>query len=280
MIPQIFSSRKAQISMGIKPIIGSIIALMVILATVGLFIGLMNIFSPKADEGTVSGFSQISEGVEALYNPKNTDTLSCSILNLYGQPDWAVAGFNADGTTSLTEGEKCKRGGFCIEEHCGLVEDDVDKPLKCGSGACLCLCDGGGMGDVDGDDCDEGNARCYKFKAPELEQFVYASADQKVFADLVVYSESCWGTDRKVRAGVVLSKDGKKLTVFEFSKPEEIKNRFATTIPCRDLARKLKQASQKPIEVVSGPAAAPSGPTVDQTLANRGAGNTPTAAPI
>lgn len=278
MISNCYVSKKAQISMGVQPIIGGILAFMVIVATVGLFMGLMRIFSPKANEGTVKGFSNIVEGADALYSVKNAGSEavnSCYILNAYTEPNFAIVGFNEDGVKSLTENEEnraCKHGSFCIEEHCGVVEDDVNKPVKCGSGPCICLCDVGKVGDLDGDDCDKGNAKCSKLRVTGLSQFsLLSTVTSTPKADLVMYGESCTvGSALKVRPGIVLRKNGNLLEVIESSDAEYVK-KFPGAIPCRDIARKLKEPSTPKAEAPPPAAPVSPGQSLDKQLAKAGA---------
>ncbi|MBI5398109.1 hypothetical protein HZB03_01475 [Candidatus Woesearchaeota archaeon] len=284
MISRRYVAKKAQISMGVKPIIGGILAFMVIVATIGLFMGLMRIFSPKANEGTVKGFSNIVEGAEALYSAKNTgseEVNSCYILNAYTEPNFAIVGFNEDGVKSLTENKVCKHGGFCIEEHCGAIDDDVDKPVKCGSGPCVCLCDAGKLGDLDGEDCDKGNAKCSKLRVTGLSQFsLLSTVTGTPKADLVMYGESCIvGSALKVRPGIVLRKNGNLLEVIESSDAEYVK-KFPGAVPCRDLARKFKEPPKPKSEAPPQTVPLQQGPSLDQQLTKAGAEQKVTSKPV
>jgi hypothetical protein len=157
-----FSSRKAGIALSLKQIIGFVMAVAIILATVGLFIGLMNIFMGPPEDGSVKTFEKAFAAIEALYDERNKNT-SCVLTASYLESDWAIVGFNADGIKGADEDDLvCKMGGWCIEEMCGRVDDTLNKPKACGHGPCLCLCDGGN-GDIDDDDCTESKAICKKF---------------------------------------------------------------------------------------------------------------------
>ncbi|MBI5880570.1 hypothetical protein HZB90_00395 [archaeon] len=198
------SSRKAQVDLSLQSLVGIIIAIVVILISVALFISLMNIFISPPDSGTAATFNRVYDSVAALYDPHNTNT-SCKIVGEYLGEDWSLVGFNADGVIAADNNFACKVNEDCIEESCGH-DDNVQKPSSCGTGPCLCVCDGGG--DVDGDDCKESGAVCKKFPRDSgFDRFYFPLGTSEnecgiedtlpngklyELCDLVIRSESCW----------------------------------------------------------------------------------------
>jgi len=204
------SSRKAQVELSLQSLVGIIIAIVVILISVALFISLMNIFMGPPDSGTAANFNRVYDSVAALYDPHNTNT-SCKIVGEYLGEDWSLVGFNADGVESSTVTSimnnriTCKQNEDCIIETCG-DNDEIEKPSSCGTGPCLCVCDGGG--DVDGDDCKESGAVCKKFPRDSgFDRFYFPLGTSEnecgiedtlpngklyELCDLVIRSESCW----------------------------------------------------------------------------------------
>ena len=198
------SSRKAQVELSLQSLVGIIIAIVVILISVALFISLMNIFIGPPDSGTAATFNRVYDSVAALYDPHNTNT-SCKIVGEYLGEDWSLVGFNADGVIAADNNFACKVNEDCIEESCG-ADDNIEKPSSCGTGPCLCVCDGGG--DVDGDDCKESGAVCKKFPRDSgFDRFYFPLGTSEnecgiedtlpngklyELCDLVIRSESCW----------------------------------------------------------------------------------------
>lgn len=267
-------SKKAQISMGVKPIIGGILSAMVILATVGLFIGLMRIFVGHADQGTEKGYTNIIEGIEALYHSKNTgqqEVKRCAIMNLYGQPDFAFVGFHADGVKAVDDNDiVCKHGAVCVEENCFPGDLDNDKPVKCGSGPCLCLCDEQTKPGVGGTDCDTGGSVCHKLKAPGLQRLKYLG-----IWDFVIYTEECAGANKGTQGGIVLVKEGDTIDTVVFKTGDELKKLYEPyggVITCRDLASRFRQKpTPKPGAAPPSTALATQGKSLDQQLEHAGA---------
>ncbi|MBT7903495.1 hypothetical protein HN587_06550 [Candidatus Woesearchaeota archaeon] len=191
--------KKAQVEMGIKPLIGLILAALIIVGTIGLFTGLLKIFTKDADAGSSATLKKFHRSMEALANPSHEYT-SCGFMNYYVEADFAILGFNSEGVVSNTEDDLFNG----IEEYCGAAEDDNDKPLgKCGSKACLCLCDGG-VGDISGDDCDSGT--CLKLSASISYFNFYPGQTPDKKTDLVVYGEYCGGTDKNVQEAMFIEK--------------------------------------------------------------------------
>jgi hypothetical protein len=239
-----FPSRKASVEITLQQIIGAIIAAIVILATLSLFIGLMNIFTGPPDTGSLANLEKIYDTITALYDPKNMND-SCVVKASYIQADWTIVGMNADGVQAADNSFYCSLGGDCVEESCG-ADQNIKKPSQCGRGPCLCLCQGGGdltgTGDTDGDDCQEGNAVCKKFPTNiGFDQFFFpndatedgpaatlglaalwnavasnyecgitrtlSNGQSRHVCDLVLESESCWlGKDYKTQYSVVIGK--------------------------------------------------------------------------
>ncbi|MFC1742286.1 hypothetical protein ACFL3V_07160 [Nanoarchaeota archaeon] len=157
-----FPSRKAQVELSLQQIIGLVIAIIIILATVAFFMGLMNIFMGPPDSGSLRTWNLAYEVIESLYDKRNLNT-SCYISAGFLKEDIGIVGFNADGMAAAgNDGIICEMGENCIEETCGAFNENIEKPNSCGTGPCLCVCDGG-MGDLTDDDCKASGAKCQKF---------------------------------------------------------------------------------------------------------------------
>lgn len=235
---RIFPSRKSQVELSLQQIIGMVIAVIIVLATIGLFISLMNIFTGPPDTGSVQTLEIVYKTTMAFDDSRNQNT-SCKVVGEYLQQDWSVVGFNADNITAADNNFRCTLGGDCIEESCGH-DDNLVKPGSCGNGPCLCLCDGG-MGDITSGDCTSRNAVCrriprnagvdrfyspisgdedgqYGFQivtgSPECSirytipaEFTGGSGRGTGLCDMVVSGESCWwGIDMLVQYSLVVMK--------------------------------------------------------------------------
>ncbi len=239
-----FHSRKASVEITLQQIIGAIIAAIVILATLSLFIGLMNIFTGPPDTGSLETLETLYNTITAMYDPQNKND-SCVMKGSFIKADWTIVGMNADEVTAADNDFECVVGGNCVEESCG-ADQNIKKPSSCGQGPCICLCQGGGdvtgAGDTDGDDCQEGNAVCRKFPTNiGFDQFFFPNDDtedgpaatlglaalwnyvasnyecgitrtlsngrSRHVCDFVLESESCWlSSDFKTRYSVVVGK--------------------------------------------------------------------------
>ncbi|MBN1544063.1 hypothetical protein JW898_01220 [Candidatus Woesearchaeota archaeon] len=303
-----FPSRKAQTELSLQQIIGLIIAVVIVLATVGLFISLMMIFSGPPDSGSVRTLDLLHKTVLAFDNPRNLNE-SCYIRAEYVSEDWSIVGFNADDVRAADNDFKCKLGGNCIEESCGH-DDDVIKPGACGKGPCLCLCNGGG--DVDGNDCQETGATCRKVAVNAgFDQFYYPiSADEdgeyglqlitgdpecrvwvtlpngrrSGLCDMVIRSESCWlQNNHNVRYTLVVMKfplagREKFQLIIDMIPTSDLERVYpAVTTDCKIMIENLENfRAEEPVEEVteeSSPGVLPGA----LTAAGAGRG-TPTAA--
>ncbi len=231
-----FFSKKAQTELSLQQIIGLVIAVGIVLATLALFIGLMNIFMKPPGSGSMKTLNLFADVTNAFYfNPKNQNT-SCYQYNWFVEDNWAIVGFNANGVCSLSDDDQCceEYGDDCVEEECG-VDDNVYKCASCGPGPCVCLCYVGTSGDVSGDECCKGGSKCKPFpKDNGLERFYrYGSGwcggegniGSESECDMVYEGEDCWSTPSlttKSRAEFAAqwTKNGKWLKWEMFSKTE------------------------------------------------------------
>ncbi len=164
------SFRKAQAELSLQQIIGLVIAVGIVLATLALFIGLMNIFIKPPSSGTAASVQTVADIVQALYDPANKND-SCYIYNFFIEENWAIAGFNADGVHSKTADIDCEAGDECIEERCCNGNcNNVIKPPVCGKGPCVCVCNvctasvgGACTGSLGGKDCLKKGSVCRPF---------------------------------------------------------------------------------------------------------------------
>ena len=204
------------------------------------------------------------QAISALYHPDNKNR-SCYIKLQYLEADFALVGFNGDGVQSADNDFLCAVGEDCVEEHCG-IDDNIIKPYECGTGPCICLCNGGRVGDVDGDDCMETGSKCRKF-TPEISSkfntFYFLDTDRGEcdmqntlsdikkpgsLCDLVLPSEECNGRNKNVIHKLVITKTVSVsagglgyATVFDQVKDEEeFKRYYPEDIPeCSVMARNL-----------------------------------------
>ena len=195
-------NKKAQIDLSINSLTGFVLAFFAIIATVALVVSLINLVSSDADEGTMGTVKHIAKYVNFLYDEKNTNYTSCGFKNAYLEPDWALVGFSIPGERSFTTNDRDE-----VEEYCGPHDDNIIRPKsKCGSKACLCVCDGG-YGDTTGDDCIN-DGTCVKVNS-KVKRFTSNLVDPNVInSDLSLYSESCWtGEDKKIQEAFLIIKD-------------------------------------------------------------------------
>lgn len=277
---KLFSSKKGDLGLSLnEQIIGLVLAFALILVTLSLFFGLLNIFTAKADPGSINSFNNVYGAVNALYDEENTHQ-ACWIPGHFLKADWAVVGFNADCVQTADYDFYCVHGDECVEEQCsGLFsgESNIDKPSWCGTGPCICLCNGGVVGDIDGDDCAEDNSKCRKFPPDsKFSTFYFIDPDEGEcersagvlgldrpgsLCDLVIDSEDCSGRNRGVIYAVVISRSrsvspvkpgcgldsGHDAVVFDLVKTErEFKSAYGEgMIECSKLMRELMKAPEK-----------------------------------
>lgn len=276
-----FPSRKSQTELSLQQIIGLVIAVVIVLATVALFISLMMIFVGPPDSGSVRTLETLYKTVLAFDNPHNQNT-SCFIRAEYVGEDWSIVGFNADGVQASDNSFFCSIGADCIEESCGH-DDNVKKPGACGNGPCLCLCNGGG--DVDGNDCQETGSVCRKIpRNAGFDQFFYPiNADEDGeygfqlisgsdecyvhetlpggrntgLCDLVIRSESCWlQMDHGVEYSLVILKfrragKDKDQIVVDMLQTSDLGRVYPeTTTDCPTMVRDLESFRAIPVEQV------------------------------
>jgi hypothetical protein len=273
---KLFSSRKSQVELSLQQVIGLVIAIIIVLASLGLFFGLMNIFVGPPDSGSVRTLNIIMSSVEALHDPHNTNT-SCSIQAEYIEGDWSIVGFNTEGIMSGTKSSirnkryPSKVGEDSILETCG-DNDEIEKPPACGNGPCICLCEGGGAtgaGDVDGDDCRESNAICRKIPSKVKKQGLTTLylAEKKPsecahttslggrsvgLCDLVIDSEECdiTGSDRKAKYSLVIIKDKNRdgdgtALIFDLVETSKIKSYPGAKTDCPTMVKHLEAFKAK-----------------------------------
>jgi hypothetical protein len=285
-IPNPFSPKKAQTTV-FEEVIKIFWAGVVILVIFIVAIALINLIVSPADTGSKANYLRIYDSAVALYDERTEDNY-CVLAGSYLQEGWAVVGFNADGVLSaVSDTLRCERGEECIREECGNPQS-IEKPDKCGTGPCLCLCQGGRfVGDVDGDDCDETNAKCMplpnEMVDAGLDRFYFVNIPREKYfleyksptgesrgglSDLVVDSENCLsGRDKGTVTALVIMKakgimpgtgDAGSL-VFDLVESEEDFKRYyggdlTTAIRCTDIIEELKDwrplppPVEKPVE--------------------------------
>ena len=190
---------KAQLIMGLKPITGLIMAIIVIIATIGFFYGLSGIFGGGPDEETSSAFSRFMESVEIVAKADEP----CYFTGSW-DIDFAIVGFDKNEKEVIQE---CDRAA------------PVFKPKSC-VGACICLCDGG-TGDVSGDDCKPEDCK----PMTEFEEFKYPSHgdDGATLGNLIIYNKACGGTVwREGTNSYLLEKDEKTFQSCPAENPEQV----------------------------------------------------------
>ncbi len=271
---KLFSSRKSQVELTLQQIIYLVIAIVIVLATLMFFTGLMNIFLGPADSGSEATLNFIYETINSLHNSKNHNT-SCVLKASYIEGDWSIVGFNADGQRSADNSDiTCAIGKDCIEEQCGTVDQNVEKPSSnCGKGPCICLCDGGGatgIGDVEGDDCKESNAICKKLPQNMFKRFYMDDDNRKIcpggLCDLVMNGESCWGTNRKVAYSIVIKKGSGDSLIFDMLATKDVKQYYPNIVDCKIMNTDLKILNR-----VAAPAAQTTTPQGNQLKTDMGA---------
>jgi hypothetical protein len=255
-------SKKAQVELSLQQVIGLVLAIVIILATLALFMSLMDIFLGPPDSGSVATMNIVYDSVKGLYHKDNKND-SCIITASYIEGDWSLVGFNADKVVSADNPKiTCELGEDCIEESCG-IDDNIEKPNSCGKGPCICLCDGGGatgIGDVDGDDCKESNAICKKlaanigFKrfyfvedADECKSNPYGSKGS--LCDLVMDGESCGSYDRGVKYSLVIKKHGSDALLLDLVSTKDRKTFYSDVkTDCRIMVKELKKFKPAPVK--------------------------------
>jgi hypothetical protein len=281
-IKRIFSS-KAQVEISTMQIIGMVIAVVIILVTLAFFTGLMNIFFGPPDSGSSATLEKVYAAVQALNDPNNRNT-SCFIKAEYLQSGWGMVGFNSDGVTTADDDFVCKMNEKCIEEHCGTTDQDIEKPSSCGTGPCLCLCNGGGatgIGDIDGSDCKGNGAICKKFaRTVGFDTFYIADEADKCKqkkCDLVAEGKKCNGDKRNVQYSFVIEKtsavkSGDGAVQFSIVETAKLKDYFShVTTDCNIMVMALKQPKALPQAATPSQ---PSGTKVTDELAQQGAAGT------
>ena len=121
--------RKAQLSMSLKPIIGIILAIIVIIATFSLFFGIFKIFfgSSGVDQPTAVFFMNLETAIDGLSkSSENSCYIQGSIDKKYGFFFFDVRG----------EKQLVKKEGFW-----GGSVDYFERPLSCAGRSCACLCE-------------------------------------------------------------------------------------------------------------------------------------------
>jgi hypothetical protein len=283
-----FNSRKAAVELSLQQIIGLVIAVVVVLATVGLFFGLMSIFTSPPGSGSAATLNIVYEISAAMFDPHNQNT-SCFLRAEYVQVDWTIVGFNSDGVLSGTVSSimedrlTCSVNNDCVYENCG-DNDEIEKPSSCGNGPCLCLCEGAalaGVGDVDGDDCKESGAVCRKFpRSIGFTTFYLVESERgecangggpqgNALCDMFIDSEDCGGTDRRVGHTLIISKgrnmDGNGEALLfdiidssDFDRPD-VQADYPGMTSCRQMVRDLRefQANLPPPEAPAAPGEQP-----------------------
>ena len=289
-IPNPFSPKKAQTTV-FEEVIKLFWAGIVILVIFVVAIALINLIVSPADSGSKASYTRIFDSCNALLDER-TEEKYCVIQANYLQTNWAVVGFNEDGILAADweddKGLECRRGQECTVEKAGWLESEITKPDKCGTGPCLCLCQGAnkyfGAGDVDGDDCEENNAICmpmpYEFREQGFNSFYVINTDagecpmkykapasseiRGSYCDLVIDSEKWYGADMNIIYALVISEaeglpatgsaDSRSL-VFDVVETEEEFIKFyggeASQAPqCTDIIERLKhwQPQQQPVE--------------------------------
>jgi len=108
---------------GIRPIIGTLIAaLLIIFVALPFGISLYKIFQGQEDQGTRESLSMIDQKIRSTEHDTSSNT------EVHIKNGLMIVGFN--------------KGSNKVEETC-CVNDVIWKPATCGDNACLCICDEG-----------------------------------------------------------------------------------------------------------------------------------------
>ena len=214
----------------LKQIIGIVLAIVVVISTFNLFSGLLGWFSGPPDEGTKVTYEKMFAAINALYDPK-TKITECFLAHGYIEPDYAIVGFP-------------KSGG--VEESCGAIDDDVNRPRKCGMNSCLCVCNGG-YGDIEDDDCAQSTSTCKQLSAKVTDLETKYDGEM---VDMVLYGESCiTGSDSKVIVGFKITKNNGKIEIYEVKNKKDFENKAwypkGKPISCDVLVNDLKKKKTK-----------------------------------
>jgi hypothetical protein len=120
---KVFNSRRASVEMSLTQVIGMVLAVMLVVVSVAVISGLMNMLMKNPDEGTSEQYSKMVDAIEALYHPDNQNT-SCRLELGYIEPDFAFVGFNKEGIPCVD----CDAGETFVEERCGWKDDNIESP--------------------------------------------------------------------------------------------------------------------------------------------------------
>ena len=131
-MPKFFPYKKAGISSMLNEIAGLLLAAVVILLIIVVFMGVYSIFFGGLNQGTQESLKKLASSITALDQSQETKCF----VPLYIQPDWALVGWD--------------RAAMSVHDECGGA--DLLRPGKCGSGTCICACDGD-AGSLSAEDC-------------------------------------------------------------------------------------------------------------------------------
>ncbi|MFH1063794.1 MAG: hypothetical protein V1729_01800 [Candidatus Woesearchaeota archaeon] len=271
-------SKKGIVEMSLQQTIGLVLAVLFIILSVIVIMGLINVFTAGPDTGSIATFNEVFDAAEVLLSPENTNlSQSCKITNRYLDPSFAIVGFNKKAISNQARetGDEGDDDYGYVEEYCGTTDNNIYKPSSCLDRACLCLCKGG-MGDITGDDCKESGAQCKRLDAGFQDFIMTNPTKNNKKIDLVIYGESCWlGSDLKVIPGYILKLQTKtRIEINPILSQTVMQSEYGDIPECKDLIKKLRQpaaAAAKPAEST----AKPEGSSLDEAMEKQNA-KTPT----
>jgi len=250
MIPH---SKKGSVELSLEQTIGLILAIGFILLSIAVIVGLMKAFTSPPDQGTTKMYSRMYDASLAMLNPANLND-SCKISRGYIDTDYAIVGFNPEGTPNKKGeiGTKGTEDYGLVRETCGWFSDKpVYKPTSCFNKACLCLCRTG-TGSLGKDGCKDKQSRCMRLDAAQRLITYFKNSDK----DLVLYGKSCiLGSKHNVIAGYVIKKKGDSLSINEVLTNEEMKQ--YNYPECDDIAKSFSRGSAPVAQKVEAPKEAP-----------------------
>ncbi|RLE45982.1 hypothetical protein DRJ25_04845 [Candidatus Woesearchaeota archaeon] len=119
-------NKKSSIGLAVKPLVGLVLAAILIVMTFAFFGKLYGLFlGGKDDSGTIERYQDLGEKIEELLASKKS--FETETLAYYIDGDYVIVGFDNVWDNTLEVDEK------------GWGEREWTKPLICGNSACLCI---------------------------------------------------------------------------------------------------------------------------------------------
>lgn len=184
-------SNKKGVTDSLRVIAGLVIFFFILIfILIPLGTNIYRLFVPAQEQGTEESLNRLTHGLMTLMG---SDEDKCQIP-FFVDEDYAIVGFSYE-QESVTE--------------TNWWNEEVTKPPACSKYACICMCKGGAVGDVDGGDCAETN-RCFThieddaFKNINDFQSDGTSTEGKGF---VLYGENAAGGDYKA-SKLIIEKQG------------------------------------------------------------------------